>query len=569
MLLIFNALFSNHRLDVIVVIVLSLFVIAFDGFSIFLFIPFIYNILSDNDTFLAPEVPYFTKFIVNPLENYFALDDYSLILIFVAVIFILKIFFIVMQGICMAKIKSKVVFKYRKDYLQNFLNTSFDFIKSQEIGLNTNILSEQLYKVSLFVLYLLQCISLILATLIYVLVGIFISFKTGFYILSLGLIIFLLYLPINIKIKKLSIIFTEYSSDFSSKLVQYFRYSKYLYTTKKSKSFTDMLIESADQIKANDRKIYEYNAFALALKEPILIFSILTIFFIEIHVLNNDGSKILISIAFLYRGLTSALSAQKLLQKAYENLGAFDKFINANKKLFLSLDCKDTNIQNGYIKFFKNLDINLENATFSYKEINIIQDQNINIPFGTSCAIMGRSGVGKSTLLNILCGNERLSKGNLYIGGKLLSKENNFYWKKNIGYVSQEPTIFNGTILQNVTLEFGDFKTSKPILDKFNSIMELVGLGTELKNDDYQDIILTDNGSELSGGQKQRLQLARELFLGKKILILDEPTSALDKKNENIVSDLLKLQVGKITIICVTHSLNFVKNFDQIITLEN
>ncbi len=216
--------------------------------------------------------------------------------------------------------------------------------------------------------------------------------------------------------------------------------------------------------------------------------------------------------------------------------------------------------------YFKN-SIVFKKLTFSYskKSKNIIQNLNLKIKKGEKIAIMGNSGIGKSTFVNLLCGLLAPSNGSIKIDEKSIVNKD---ISKLISYAPQSPYLFDDTLYYNITLD--DQITTKNF-NKFMKILEICDLlnFNKLnlkKNKKYK---LGDKGVKISGGQKQRVGLARALFHLKEILVLDEPTSSLEISLENkIIRNILKNYLDK-TIITITHKKNVSKIFDKMYIFKN
>lgn len=181
-------------------------------------------------------------------------------------------------------------------------------------------------------------------------------------------------------------------------------------------------------------------------------------------------------------------------------------------------------------------------------------------------AFVGESGSGKTTLVNIIINLLRPDAGDILIDGVSLSQYNQFSYQEKIGYISQESSIFNDSIYNNVT--FWADKTPENV-DRFYMILEktlLKDFVSELPR--KEETLLGNNGINLSGGQRQRITIARELYKNVEILILDEATSALDSDTENQIQTNIESLHGKITLIVIAHRLATVKNADRLFEMR-
>ena len=215
---------------------------------------------------------------------------------------------------------------------------------------------------------------------------------------------------------------------------------------------------------------------------------------------------------------------------------------------------RNTNLKNyaNTKKIIFNKFIELRNVSLNYGEKKVLKNINLRIKKNSIISIQGSSGSGKSTLLNILTGLVSPSKGNIYVDGKKQSLTNK-YWKKKIGFVSQNTHLIDDTICANISYEKNTSKINYNNLYSCINIAELKDFIESLPN--KIDTIVGENGAKVSGGQAQRIGIARAFYNNPEILILDEPTNSLDSENEKkIIKTLHKLK-NKITIIIVSHNL--------------
>ena len=213
-------------------------------------------------------------------------------------------------------------------------------------------------------------------------------------------------------------------------------------------------------------------------------------------------------------------------------------------------------------------DIILKNINFNYndnKKFNV-NDVNLFIEAGTVNAIVGRSGAGKTTLVDILLGVLSPTSGEILVAGK---SPNDIIttFPGALAYVPQDVFIINGTIRDNVCLGYNRESIPTELINKALEKAQLSDFVDNLPS--KLDTYIGDNGSKLSGGQKQRLGIARALITEPKILVMDESTSSLDGETENNLTNAIISLKGKTTLILIAHRLSTVRNADKIIYMED
>lgn len=219
-------------------------------------------------------------------------------------------------------------------------------------------------------------------------------------------------------------------------------------------------------------------------------------------------------------------------------------------------------------KFKMKKNIVFHNISYKYPNTKeyVLKDLNCLISANTTVGIVGGSGSGKSTFIDIVMGLIRVSKGHIEIDNSILEDKDLSSWQKNIGYVAQSIFLSENTIAENVAwgVNIGDID-----LDKVNNAIKLSHLDEFIKKS--PEGIYTkvgERGVQLSGGQRQRIGIARALYNNPDILIFDEATSALDSITEKIIMDAINDFSGKKTIIMIAHRLTTVEKCDEIFFID-
>ena len=252
-----------------------------------------------------------------------------------------------------------------------------------------------------------------------------------------------------------------------------------------------------------------------------------------------------------------AMQNMKYSQSAIESLKEdVDNFKTINIKKDLSKD----KIENFQKISFKNL---------SFKHINkkdyVLENINLEVHKNDFIGVIGKTGSGKSTFINLLTGIMEPTNGNIFLNDKNISGE---YEKLRslIGYVPQDIFLFDETIKKNIAFGLDEKNISKLKLEKSISQAKLSEFVSGLEEN--HDYVIGENASKVSGGQKQRIAIARALYNDPPILILDEPTSSLDKVTSDEVINHLKALSKNKTIIIVTHKLDNTSIFSKVFEIK-
>jgi ABC-type multidrug transport system fused ATPase/permease subunit len=209
-----------------------------------------------------------------------------------------------------------------------------------------------------------------------------------------------------------------------------------------------------------------------------------------------------------------------------------------------------------------------KNVAFSYpsrQEIKVLKDVNFTANFGQKIAIVGPSGVGKSTIASLLLRFYNIEGGTIEIDGKNIYDYDLETLRGNMSIVPQDVILFGGTIKENIAYGKPD-ATDAEILNaakQANAFNFIEGFPEKMET------IVGERGIKLSGGQRQRIAIARALLKNPSILILDEATSSLDSESEKLVQEALEILMQGRTSIIIAHRLSTIRTADQILVLDD
>ena len=549
--------YSFLRYKIFISIVLSILVGFLDGLGISVFFPIFKSLTNRDYSFNLENLKY--------ANEWFDLTGVSIGLPFLLglliLLFALKGVFKFANDAYRIVLQQQLIRKIRLSVLKSINQVKFSYFSNTNAGLIQNTISGEIDRINESYASYFLTIEQILLLIIYLTFGFIIDFKFAILVCIGG---FSMNLTVKIILKRTKIEstnFTKESNTFQSQVIQLVNNYKYLKSTSLLLNYSKKIENTIYNLENSRKKIKILNTIIVATREPLLIIIITGIIFFQIYALNGDTSTIFISLLFFYRALTALTSMQNAQNKFVSYYGSLE-----NLKLF-QLELKQNNepVSKNELNSFKRK-IEITDLNYFYGENKVLNNINLSIDKNQSIAIIGESGSGKTTLINIITGLLACNSGNIKVDGKNIKGLNLNSYQKRIGYISQEPVIFNATIFDNVS--FWAEKSEKNI-KRFNDALEQANAYSFIQNLALKEnTLLGNNGINLSGGQRQRISIARELYKEVDILIMDEATSSLDSETEMTIQQNLDQLKGKYTIITIAHRLSTIKNTDEIVIMD-
>ena len=297
-----------------------------------------------------------------------------------------------------------------------------------------------------------------------------------------------------------------------------------------------------------------------AIQEPLITIAIAVGIYVALVKLQFPLPEAIVLIILMRR----ILQHIGKIQRGYQKLVSYESAFHSLQEAIQSAK-REREVLEGTQKPELKQGIELVNVTFAYKKNPVLQHLSLNIPAGSFTTLVGSSGVGKTTVIDLVTGLLKPQYGQILIDGSSLEVLDLKRWRQLIGYVPQENLLLHDTVLNNVTL-------NDPALDENDVEHALRAAGAwdfVTKMQQGMHSIVGERGAQLSGGQRQRIMIARALVHRPRLLILDEATSALDPESTASICETLDKLRGDITILAISHQPALVNAADQVYRLQD
>lgn len=539
---------------------LSLGVGVMDGFGLAMFLPLLQMV--DDNTGTDTNSMGSLSFLVTFLGGIGIHINLVNVLIVICLFFILKGTAMYINNIYDVHVRQRFIQQIRESLTKDFTHLSYKYFVMSDSGKIQNTLSGEVDRISQAYTTYFNAFQQFALVVIYMIFAFSINAQFAILITVGGILTNFIFRTIYVNTKRASHKLTEGTNAYQGLIIQYVANFKYLKASGALKKFSKKLLNTIDDIQHNNEKIGILNGIITATREPLLVIVVCAVIFTQVTFFGGSLATILISLLFFYRALSALVVMQTYYNTFLSLAGSMDNMTNFEKEIKFNLE-KDGIVE---IDEFKK-QIALKSADFYYGDTHILEDITITVEKNESIAFVGESGSGKTTLVNLLVGLMPLDRGQLYVDDIDRRSLNVESYQQRIGYITQEPVIFNDTVFNNVT--FWDEKTPQNVSRFYETLKKAAIYDFVLAQGQKEDELLGNNGINLSGGQRQRISIARELYKNIDILVLDEATSALDSATEKSIQQNIDALKGEYTLLIVAHRLSTIKHVDTIYLLEN
>lgn len=546
----------SNLLSFITVLVLMVASAAIQSTAVFSFIPLV-DILLNQDPINQSGITRFFGEIFNRYD--LPASVFSFGILFLAMTF-LKSLFLLFETYIRTKLIFKIIKDLTIDQFNSFLNTSWRFYSDKDFGLISNTMTKETEKVTIGFESIAALIAGTLTILFYLGILFFLSVQLTVMVVILACLILV---PISLISDKFVYYLrrehTSASNFLQSSILNSLNAIKLIIGYNKRKETATLIVPAIETVANTSLKFTLIRFFFTLINEPLVIILALSTILLGQGYLDIPVAELVV---FLFVVNRTAVLASTLIA----NNNGFVAAIPSFEQIYALKNEAVSSQENQNPKIIErfNKEISISQLDFSYEEHQTLKNISISIQKGKMTSIVGPSGSGKSTLIDILMGYYKIKDGSISIDGTAFEKINLNSWRDLIGYIPQQPFLFNASIRANIS--WANPKITNEGIISACKLAHVHDFVMDMK-DGYETIV-GERGMKLSGGQAQRICLARAIASQPEILILDEATSSLDSNSESLIQESIESLQGDITIISVAHRLSTIVNSNHIYFLE-
>jgi len=556
--------FKTYPLQSAITVVALIFAGILEGFGLSALVPLFTIVIGGQESMPANGVSHSASSleqIVREIYGAVGLTPTIGVLLFVFVAcMVLKAVLVLAANKRIGYTVARVATDLRLDLIRALFRTRWEYFIRQPVGRFTNAVATEATRASKAYLSVISIIAALVNAMVYAVIVLMVSWQATLAAIGAGLVILYLFRFLITKARQAGNRQTKLLQSLVAHMTDSLVMIKPLKTMARENLADAVLRKKAKNLKkALKKQVFASQSLA-AFQEPVsMAFLALGLYIAMVY------WKFPVANVFMVMFLLAKL-LQKLqkIQKLYQSMVKVESAFWSLKDKTQAAQRAQESLTGTYEPALTR-SIRLENVSFAYDESLILENISLRFPAGSFTAIVGPSGGGKTTVVDLVTGLLRPGKGQICIDDAPLEKIDLKKWRRMIGYVPQETLLLHDSILMNVTLGDKDL-TAEDIEGALRAAgaWEFVSILPQGMHS-----VVGERGQKLSGGQRQRIAIARALVHKPKLLILDEATTALDPGSEAAICETMQKLGGGITILAISHQPALLKVANQAYRLQN
>jgi subfamily B ATP-binding cassette protein MsbA len=455
---------------------------------------------------------------------------------------------------------------------QNLRNTlvaslsavDYRFVLEKNTGYFTNVLTMEVTRAVAFSSVYLSVLSYLINVAVFLVISCFINPQFTVIAVAFGAAVMFAFGSVATRAKHYSLRISSENAKLQALAIETVQSFKYLASTAGFAPVLRRFFGVAERLVELELKVTAVSSIIHGFSEPIVIMGMMVLVYYAVAIVGTSISSIVVAIMLFYRCMIAIMGVQKNWQTLSASTGGIETVLESISELRAHQE------RHGARPFVKLMDgIEFRHVSFAYAEKLVLEDVNLRIPCKSVVGIVGESGAGKSTFIDLITGMLKPTGGQVLIDGVNLLEIDRRDWRRRVGYVTQEGVLFDDTVARNISMWTSETDRGE-VMDAVRQAARSARCDDFIEtHPQAYEAVIGDRGVNLSGGQRQRLSIARELFRQPDVLILDEATSALDSELERDIHESIESLRGRATVIIIAHRLSTVRHCDRIIVLES
>lgn len=547
-------------------IFLSIFISAIEGISIYLLVPML-AVIGLFEASISNVFP--LNVLVKGLEQLpFTLN----------LPFILVLYFMLLTGqavlqryqtILNTEIQQNFIRYLRVETYESLIKAKWEYYLEKRKSDFNYILTTEISRVGIGTHGIIQLIGIVFFTIVQVTLAFLLSPSLTLVVMVCGAVI-AIYMRKFVKGSKvLGKETTELMSNYFGGISEQFNGMKDMKSNRLESSFNEWFQSMSNRIHQNVMKLVKLNSKSTFIYRVAAGLLIIFFVYVSFSFIKVPPEKMILVILIFSRLWPKFSSIQSSIEQIVTMFPALNHLLKVQKECRKEQEWDFSQMEELSSKpsFHLESAIECKNVSYRYKQAQdnwALSNINIAFPKNKTTAIVGPSGAGKTTLVDIVMGLLQPEEGKVFVNGEPLTEQTVLGYRSTISYVAQEPFLFHSSIRENLQM----VAPHASELDLWNALTFAAADEFVRKMPQGLDTIIGDRGIRLSGGERQRLILARAILRKPTILVLDEATSALDSENERKIQQAIDRLKGTMTIIVIAHRLSTIRNADQVVVLE-
>jgi len=544
-----NFLYKNYFKRTILATLISTFACFSEILGILTIIPIFLIMTGDR----IPESG-FTNAVYDLFEKFGLTENILFVLIFFILAIVMKSLLKLVNSLLMGNTYALISKDYRIAMVESIFKAKWNYFVTKRVGTLANAISSEPDKAANSFQYYVLFLNSIIQLSFYLCLSLATSFVVTFSAFIYALILLIVVISIHKILTSFTGAIVEGIKRMTGDLTEYLLLLKPIKAMNSGISINKMLNREADKVGYFYKKEIFLSSAVQSIQEPLVALFICLFLYLSINFFEFSITEIVFLVFIFYR-LMSYLAS---LQVSYLNVIRLERYVQS---ILSTINEAKNNKEewNGKLPVRLKSKINFDNLTFQYTKKKVIKDLSLKFDSKKINTLYGPSGIGKTTIFDLIIGLYKPNKGDILIDDVPLREINLKQWRDQIGYVPQETILLNNSILENITLGKKYEKKDIDFAIKASGIDEFLNKLPKKINS-----IVGERGIMLSGGQRQRISIARALIRKPTLILLDEATANLDHETERKICKILKNISKKITIIAISHNKEFTNIADNI-----